>query len=101
MSEIYIVIVEDRHTDVKVVPFENKDHAIGVARSLAKQYCKFETDYEESDIKGCLFNAVYSCEGDCVSVVARKLEEKIEGVTPLENISSADTKWKFVGDKVK
>lgn len=73
MTEIYIVIVEDRHTDVEVIPFASKDAAILVARSLAKQYCRHEEDYEECDIKGYLFNAVYSCEGDSITVIAKEL----------------------------
>ena len=77
---IYIVIIEDRHTDVKVKPFYDKERAINHARELAKGYCDYEEDYEEHDYgkdDGWLFYAQYSCESDSVRVVEVEMEDEV------------------------
>ena len=66
--EIYIVVVEDRHSNVGVIPFYNREAAIDRAREIAKGYCSFLEDYEENNYGGFIFHATYSCEGDSVSV---------------------------------
>ncbi len=75
MSEIYLIIVEDRHIDVQVTPHTNKDTAIKAARVAAVLYCKGKDDYKEHDIDGWLFCAVYSPEGDRVRVISEELVE--------------------------
>lgn len=73
---IYIVIVEDRHHDVEVLPFTNKDKAIAEARRIAKENCRHEESYEEHTyVKEWPFFATYSCEGDSVRVVVEELDE--------------------------
>ncbi len=74
---IYIVIIEDRHSDTAVYPFVNKEVAIAEARKRAKNYCKYPEDYSEQDINGCLFYAEYSCESDSVCVVAAEVNKAI------------------------
>ena len=71
---IFIVIIEDRHIDVEVKAFLGPDKAIETARALAKEYCRHPEDYKENDIEGYLFNAVYSCEDDSISVQRIELE---------------------------
>ena len=68
MTKIYIVIIEDRHTDVVVLAYKNKEEAIEAGKKMAKDYCGREEDYEEHQIEGWLFHAKYSCEGDSVTV---------------------------------
>lgn len=78
--EIYIVIVEDRHTDVMTYPFKDKEKAISEAKRIAKKYCKYKEDYKEHDYgqdSGWLFYAEYSCESDSVHVVTSQLDNEI------------------------
>lgn len=78
--EIYIVVVEDRHTDVEVHPFTDKEKAISKAKRVAKEYCRHEEDYKEHDYGkdvGWLFYAQYSCESDNVRVVTTTLDKEI------------------------
>ena len=78
--KIYIVIIEDRHTDPIACPFTDPDKAIAEARRIAKDYCEHEEDYEEFNYgrdEGWLFYAEYSCEGDSVHVVTTELDKEI------------------------
>lgn len=78
--KIFIVIIEDRHTDVSAEPFTSKDAAIAHARSEASKYARFEDDFQEQELTGemvkdgWLYYATYSVEGDCVTVVERELK---------------------------
>jgi len=75
--ELYLVIVEDRHTDTTVHVFSEADKAISAARRLAKQYNHYPEDYAEHDYgkrEGWLFYADYSSEGDSVRVVSAVLD---------------------------
>lgn len=78
--ELYVVIIEDRQLDVKVMPYSDKDTAIKVAKKLAKTFCVDQDDYEEHDYGrdvGWLFYANYSSEGESVRVVTTTLDEEI------------------------
>ena len=70
--KIYVIVVEERHTDVEVKVYADALLAVEEARGLAKSYCRYEEDYEESDVKGWLFHAQYSCESDSVVTVVEK-----------------------------
>ncbi len=79
-KNIFIVIVEDRHTDTEAFVFENKDVAISEARAAAKEYSNQNEHYVEKDYgrdDGWLFYAEYSSEGDNVRVVASVLNKKV------------------------
>ena len=65
---IYIVVLQDRHIDVGVYPFTDLSEAIKKAKDLAVGSCNNPDDYKEEVIDGWEFFAVYSCEGDFVSV---------------------------------
>jgi hypothetical protein len=74
---IYVVIFEDRHVDVEVEAFHDKEKAIAHARKIAKDWCKFEEFYEEHHEKvgsDALFHATYSSEGDQISVVEVRVQ---------------------------
>ena len=78
--ELYIVIVEDRYSDVEAMPYTSKEKAVEVAKSLAKKYCRHQDDYQEHDYgkdSGWLFYANYSCESDSVRVVTTTLDKEI------------------------
>lgn len=69
MSEVYLVILEDRHTDVEVRVFADRQDAIDHAEQIVEDY-----DYDDdkpalgNPPDGWLFHAVLSCEGDSVRV---------------------------------
>lgn len=76
--ELYIVIIEDHHTDTSVHAFSNKDRAISEAKKIAKELCRFPDDYHEYNYgrdSGWLFYAEYSCENDSVRVMQITLDE--------------------------
>lgn len=72
---IYNVIVEDRHSDVEVRSFIDREKAIEIAKGIAKYLCSHVEYLKEDVIEGYEFHIVYSCEDDCVSVVKTILEE--------------------------
>jgi hypothetical protein len=69
---IYLAVVNDRHTDTEVEPFTTAEAAIGYARARAAENSA-DGRYEEAEIRGWLFYARYSVEGDSVWVVAKEL----------------------------
>lgn len=73
---VYAVLLEDRHTDVHVEVFADRDEAIERARTLAKENARFPDDYKEETIEGWEFYCRYSCEDDSTRVVATELKEK-------------------------
>ena len=78
--KLYIVIWEDRHSDVTAHPFTDSDKAIAEAKRIAKEYAREEGDYEEHDYgrdADWIFYAQYSCEGDHVRVVIAELDKEI------------------------
>lgn len=75
MSEIYIVMINDRHHEPEAVAHRDKDKAIKDAKEIAESYCSHKEDFEEHQSEDWLYHATYSCEGDCVWVVKTKLEE--------------------------
>jgi len=60
--KIYLVIVEDTHSDVDVVPFYSKDEAINYAKETAEKYCSSLFDLEEKNIEGWIFFCQYTPE---------------------------------------
>lgn len=75
--EIYIAMIQDRHTDVEVHSFSDPDKAIDYARSRALESCKHDEYYEEQEVESWLFCASYSCEGDFVRVVKTELDDEL------------------------
>ena len=80
MTELYVVIIEDRHSETTAHPFTDKEKAIREAKRIAKKYCRRSEDYKEHDYgknEGWLFFANYSCESDNVRVVTTELDKEI------------------------
>lgn len=73
--EIYNVIIEDRHYNVEVLSFRNRDAAIEIAKDIAKERNTYPEDLKEEVIESYEYYVEYSCENDCVSVVKTILEE--------------------------
>lgn len=67
MNYIFTVLISDRHSDDEIRVFEKEYDAVHHAKNIAKDN-DHHGDYEESEIAGWIFYAVYSCEGDSVRV---------------------------------
>jgi hypothetical protein len=70
---VFVVVVEDRHADVDVEVWTDREAAINRGRELAKKYCRHPDDYEEEQIADWLFYARYSCEDDSIRVIERPI----------------------------
>lgn len=72
-SDIYNVLIKDRHGDPEIHNFTDKDAAIAFARTEACESCRFledykETEYDDEDPSNWILLIVYSCEDDYVRV---------------------------------
>lgn len=80
MTDIYIVIVEDRHTDVDVVPFTDISPALVCAESAMLSIVAHPENIEWGGLTdqmrddGWVWLATYGEESDCVRVVRRTLD---------------------------
>jgi hypothetical protein len=70
-TNIWIVLIEDRHGDVEALPFSSEERAIAAAWAAAPDDAESEplTDGMRKD--GWVFCLPYGSEGDCVRVVRR------------------------------
>jgi len=66
--DIYIAVCKDRHIDVVVKVFSDMGKAVDYAKKFMKTSARFPEDIKESYIKGWLYHATFSCEGDSVHV---------------------------------
>lgn len=77
MTEVYLVVTTDRHTDVGIDVYRSPDQAISIAKMRAAEYAKYnnsgvlDPDGREED---CLYRGVYSCEYDNVAVYRRIIQ---------------------------
>jgi hypothetical protein len=74
---VYVAMINDRHTDPTAVLFTKHEDAIGYARQTAHNLSRGH-GYDVSEIPGWLFYASYSPEGDSVWVVETELRERWE-----------------------
>lgn len=73
---VYVVLIEDRHTDAEIVLFTDREKALAYARETAMDYARDpETPVEEEEIEGWELFLCYSCEGDCIRVEAVEVNE--------------------------
>lgn len=70
---VYIVNIDDRHSNISTYVFADPDKAMEFAKAEALDLCRDETYFEEMTVHGWLYYATYSCEGDCVWVVEKEL----------------------------
>lgn len=74
MNTVYVVMVEDRHTDPEPFVFSTAEAAITFARREAHDLSHGDDQVEESDIGGWLYYATYSNEGDRVWVIEKTID---------------------------
>lgn len=82
MSDIWIVLVEDRHASVDARPFSDEQVAVDAARAVAGTYAYNPADVDwDAELTegmrndGWVLYLPYSVEGDCVRVVKRQMDE--------------------------
>lgn len=84
MTDLYVMVGEDRHSDVQVEVFTSESSAVqAAAQFIAYSASKneYEADPEDSELNefmiadGWVFYRVYSGEGDSVRVVRRGLHD--------------------------
>jgi hypothetical protein len=73
--KIYIAMVNDRHVDSEPYAFSTAEAAIAYARATAESYARSTEDIEEEPVKGWLYHATYSVEGDSVWVLEKTLDD--------------------------
>jgi len=79
-GKVYVVITEDRHTDVEVDLFTTPESAVAFARQRAADWGQLPPEgYEDDDgvgvqeIEGRLYHETYSGEGDRVWVIEKDI----------------------------
>ena len=76
---IYLVIIEDRHVDVEVLPFSTEDLARTAAGKLLAEYGGEVVD-EDAGLNpamvadGWIAYVRYSVEGDSIRIIKRQLD---------------------------
>lgn len=76
--EIFVVILEDRHTDTDAEVFSDSTKAIAYARKQANEYADDGVDETLTDAMrqaGWIHHGCYSCEGDHVRVMRKTLDK--------------------------
>jgi hypothetical protein len=75
---VYLVVVEDRHFDVDVLPFSTLDAALAAAEHEVDRLCRHPENIERlgpnTADEDWYLQIVYSCEGDSVSVISREVK---------------------------
>ena len=80
-ADVYVVLIQDRHTDPEVEVFANPVDAIDYAEKEVREGAgKFPEDIEILELTpgmladGWVFAGIYSCEGDSVTVMKRQVK---------------------------
>jgi formylmethanofuran dehydrogenase subunit E-like metal-binding protein len=76
MSELFVVMVNDRHCDPEPELFTTAGQAIAYARSEAEQYARTPEDVDETPIEGWLYHASWGPESDSIWVLAKTVHEE-------------------------
>ncbi len=71
--QVFVVIIEDRHTAVDIELFPTAEQAIEYAKECAPENASHPEDIEEEAIDGWLYFCRYSSEGDSVHVIEKEL----------------------------
>jgi cell division protein YceG involved in septum cleavage len=75
---VYVTMIEDRHSDPEPYVFSTAEAAIAYARACAREYAHSPDDVQETNVEGWLYSATYSVEGDSVRVVEKTIDEKAD-----------------------
>ncbi len=72
--DIWIVLVQDRHSDVDARPFSSEERAIEYARSQVDDTDLPDDLNDAMRADGWVLYVPYGTEGDCVRVVKRTMD---------------------------
>lgn len=75
--KLYVVMVNDRHSDPEPFVFSTPEAATDFARREVNDYAQRPADVVEQQIDGWLYCATYSPEGDSVWVLEKVLDEPV------------------------
>ena len=73
--KIYIAIWKDRHTDTTAYAFSTAEKAVDWARATCKEYDR-HGEYAETQLKDCLYDGQYSCDGCGIRVIETELDKE-------------------------
>ena len=73
--EVWIVLIEDRHSDVEALPFSSEELAVTAARSAAPDDALDAVLTTGMRRDGWVLYIPYGPEGDCIRVVKRTMDE--------------------------
>lgn len=76
---VFVVMVNDRHSDPEPFVFTTEEDAVDFARARAREYAYDQSDIDESPADGWLYRATYSVEGDSVWVISKGIDENLPG----------------------
>jgi hypothetical protein len=71
--DIWIVLIEDRHSDVEALPFSSEEAAVAKARDSVPDDAVEEEPNSAMRADGWVLYLPYGLEGDCVRVVKRTM----------------------------
>lgn len=80
MTDVWIVLIKDRHADVDALPFSTEDGAVAAARGWVAKLPLDPEDVRESELTpymrsdGWVLYLPYGPEGDSVRVVKRQMD---------------------------
>jgi hypothetical protein len=85
MTDVYVVIIEDRHVDTDVEVYSSQALAILRAGQLAMLYMRHPVEADDIDWglnesmvrNGWMWYCRYSCEGDSVRVLHREIDKPL------------------------
>jgi hypothetical protein len=75
-TDIWIVLVEDRHSDVDALPFSSEEAAAAKARSLVPDDAEEGALNDAMRRAGWVLYLLYGTEGDRVRAVKRTLDDQ-------------------------
>ena len=80
--ELFVVLIEDRHTDVQVEVFSGREDAIRYAQWIAVNWIRPGATITEQQVDGWEYYATYSSEDDSVRVERKVLNAALAEMSP-------------------
>jgi hypothetical protein len=74
MTDVWVVLIEDRHADVEALPFSTEGAAVAEARDSVPEFAEEEQLTPDMRKHGWVLLLSYGTEGDCVRVVKRTMD---------------------------
>lgn len=71
---VFVVVVEDRHTDTEPHLFANREAALAFAHRTAAEYADEHCEITVHNVPDCIYSATMGEEGDAVWVVEREVD---------------------------